>query len=385
MISEYKYNKVVKPILDTYAEIEQDLIGNIVNAVTSQDFKSLKKELTKLEKISELDRQNIRTIARRTKSTQKQVKEAFNEIGFETIDLPLYRSAYNKKLIKSNPMTAIKNEKIANIINQSAKETTNYLKLINSKAVTNSKKKYMEILNKTYLETSTGLYDYKTSIKRALTKLADEGISVVQYKRKDGSIMNYSIESAVRRDLLTKVHQLALSSKMEAIIEMGIDYVSVPAHLGARVDLKDPINNHAGWQGKIYKLNGENKQHKNFYEVTGYGTLLGLGGVNCRHYFLPYIKGISKPPEKVSTAKNDKLYYLEQQQRKLERDVRKWKKRLIVDEKTIEDEKEKELQLAFDKKKINEKQKILQSFIKNNDGLKRQYDREYVQQFSNFT
>ena len=378
MISEYRFNNVVKPILDTYNEIEDELIRNMANAIKETDGKELKKHTKRLLKASQLDRQNVRTLAKYGKTTQRQVKKAFSSIGYETIEKPLYRKAFEKKLIKKNPLEAIDNKKIAKVVDNASKETTNYLKLIRNTARTKSKKKYLEIVNQAYLETSAGIYTPEESIKRALHRLADEGITVAQYKRKDGSIANYSIEGVVRRDVITRARQLALATQMESIKEMGVEYVSVPAHLGARVDEKNPINNHAGWQGKIYKLKGGNNKYRNFYETTGYGQMLGLGGVNCRHFFLPYIFGISRPPEKISLEANEKVYRLEQKQRAMERDVRKWKKREMVDKINGEDEE----QLAFDKMKIREKQKKLNKFVKSHKELKREYDREYVQELN---
>lgn len=378
MISEYRYNNVVKPILRVYDDIEDELIQNIANAIQETDNKEIVKQTNRLLKTKQLDRQNVRTLAKYGKVSQREVKKAYSKLGYETIEKPLYRKAYDKGLIKKNPLTAIDNKKIAKVVDNATKETTNYLKLIRNTARINSKKKYLEIVNKAYLESASGTYTPQESIKRALHSLADEGIVVGQYKRKDGKTINYSVEAMVRRDVMTRTRQLALATQMESIKEMGVKYVSVPAHLGARVDLKNPINNHAGWQGRIYKLEGGNSKYPNFYKTTGYGQLLGLGGVNCRHFFLPYIFGISRPPEKISLDANEKVYKLEQQQRVMERDVRKWKKRLMVDKINKEDEQ----QLAFDRMKVREKQSKLNKFVKSHSELKRQYDREYVQELN---
>lgn len=377
MISEYKLNNLVKPILNTYEELENELIKNI--AENLQNEKIVKSTTKKLLKISQLDRQNVRAIAKAGKTTQKKVKEILHKVGFETIDTPLYREAYQKNLLMKNPEEIIKSPSINRVIKQATKETNNYLKLINNKARIKSKKAYKSIVNKAYIESSSGLYTEDESIRRALKELADKGISVATYTRKDGKKVNYSIEGIVRRDIVTKVRQVGLATKMEAIKEAGIEYVSVPAHLGARIDTKNPINNHVGWQGKIYKLNGSNKQHKNFYEETGYGEMLGLGGINCRHFFLPYIKGVSAKPDKVSTIANERLYKLEQQQRAYERDIRKWKRRLIVDEKDKRLKESSRIErVEFDKMKIRENQKKLKDFISRNKDLRRDYEREYV-------
>lgn len=377
MITEYRYNNVVKPILETYNNIEDELLQNIAKALKETDVNEIKKHTKRLLKVSELDRQNVRTLSKYSKLSQRQVKKAFSDIGYDTIEKPLYRKAYEKSLIKKNPEAVIKNKKIAKVVDNATKETTNYLKNIRNTAKINSKKKYLEIVNKAYLETSAGVYTPEQSIKRALHNLADEGISVAQYKR-NGKMVNYSIEGIVRRDVMTRARQLGLQTEMERIKELGIKYVSVPAHLGARVDENNPINNHAGWQGRIYKLEGGNSKYPNFYKITGYGQMLGLGGVNCRHFFLPYIFGISKPPEKIDMKANERVYKMEQKQRAMERDVRKWKKRLMVDEANGDTEE----QLAFDRMKLREKQKRLNKFVKSNKELKRQYDREYVQELN---
>ena len=61
-----------------------------------------------------------------------------------------------------------------------------------------------------------------------------------------------------------------------------------PAHPGARIE-------HTYWQGQVFKIHGEGDGYRNFYDATGYGTVTGLCGANCRHSFYPYWPGISKP------------------------------------------------------------------------------------------
>lgn len=376
MISDYRYEKVVKPILETFNEIELELITNIASQFKlSEEINDISRwQTNKLLSINGFDRTNIRSISKYSGKTQRQIKKALTTVGYEIINKPLYRKAYEKKKLIKEPTIVYENAQIRNIINEAINNTTNYTKLIKTAAITNSREKYISILNKAYLETASGVYDYKTSIKKALNRMADEGITVVKYAKRNGKTINYSIESAVRRDVLTKTRQTALATQMEVIKELGVDYVSVSSHLGARVDMHNPINNHAMWQGKIYKLNGENKRFKNFYTVTGYGEMLGLGGVNCRHSFQPYIWGVSPKPEKVPNKKNEKIYFLTQKQRGLEREVRKWKKRLAVS-RSIGDTEES----IFNQKKLKEKQGFLQNFINNHEELKREYDREYIQ------
>lgn len=373
MISDYKYEKLVKPIIDIYNEIEQELIMNIVKQLKTTPDDVNKWYFKKLREIGGLNKENLKTISKRSKKSQKYIKEAITTAGIDGIDYNIYKKAYSKNQIKKNPNILFDNEKINNTINKAIEETTNITKLINSKAISNSQEQYKKILNQAYLETSSGIYDYKQSISRALYKMGEEGITAVQYKRKDGSIINYSIEGVVRRDILTKTRQTALATQMDAIKLMKINLVSVPAHLGARVDLTNKINNHQGWQGKIYMLEGTSRKYHNFYKSTGYGELLGLGGVNCRHWFEPYIEGISLPPEKVRNKKNEFVYQLTQRQRQFERDVRKAKRNLEI-AKELQDEEG----IIKYKKQVQIKTKRLRDYVNSHEELKRDYLREKI-------
>jgi len=99
-------------------------------------------------------------------------------------------------------------------------------------------------LDAAWLKVSTGAIDYKTAVKQAVDSLAD-GMPMVTYPsgHKD------SIEVAARRCILTGVNQTCAKLQLERARQMGVRYVQVTAHGGARPS-------HAEWQGKIYALNG---------------------------------------------------------------------------------------------------------------------------------
>lgn len=145
-------------------------------------------------------------------------------------------------------------------------------------------------------------------------------------------------------------------------------------HLSARVHPTNKIANHAGWQGKVYKIHGEDPEYPNLKESTGYpGDILGLGGVNCRHRMFPFVPGISTPnPIGFSEEENRKAYELSQQQRKLERDMRKLKKKKAAAKASGDKETEKKLG-----EKIKLKSDEIDKFCEDNK-LKRDYNRELV-------
>lgn len=155
---------------------------------------------------------------------------------------------------------------------------------------------------------------------------------------------------------------------------MDVEYVEVSQHIGARVHPTDPIANHFGWQGKVYKIKGSEPGYPNLEASTGYpDDILGLGGVNCRHRMFPFWKGIStRNPIKYDEEENKRIYEARQHQRILERDMRLLKKKKACAD-AIGDTKTSDML----ENKIQAKGNELNNWCKANN-LKRDYSRELV-------
>ena len=105
--------------------------------------------------------------------------------------------------------------------------------------------------------------------------------------------------------------------------EFDVDLVLVSSHMGARPS-------HQEWQGKVYSRSGTSKKYPDFVSSTGYGTGDGLCGWNCRHNFSPYFEGQENPFDHYDDKENQEAYDKSQQQRLLERTIRKTKRRVEV-------------------------------------------------------
>ena len=122
--------------------------------------------------------------------------------------------------------------------------------------------------------------------------------------------------------------------------EVDCEFVEVTAHEGARPT-------HAVWQGRVYHRGGtvvqDGERYEDFEAATGYGTVPGLCGWNCRHNFYPFYPGISVrnyTDERLAEldARNTPYggglytrYEITQMQRALERRVRKYKRRYLAE------------------------------------------------------
>lgn len=86
----------------------------------------------------------------------------------------------------------------------------------------------------------------------------------------------------------------------------------------------------------MYGLDGPcevgGKRYRSLADATGYGSVDGLGGTNCRHSFGPWLPGTPRAyeqePEHPGGLPNDEVYRLEQGQRRRERAIRQAKRDL---------------------------------------------------------
>lgn len=189
------------------------------------------------------------------------------------------------------------------------------------------------------------------AIEEAIKEVADKGVGVVLYS--GGRREN--IEVVIARAVRTGINQANAHIVLQHCAEMGLSYVSVSEHLGARVTEKNDYTNHSYWQGKVYSIDWDKAEFKeysheakghlkelaeaignvpkgkypDFVETCGYGKLLGICGVNCRHTFSAFYPNIMPDVEpEIDKAENEKRFKEVQQLRAMERAQRKTKRRI---------------------------------------------------------
>ena len=378
MKSDKELKELAEPIVEIYNNIEHDLLLKIASFFVSNEEIVVKNSLdwyfSKLQEMGTLNKETIKILSNYTNKSEEDIEKTLKEAGYGSIDEDKLELLNNNNLSSITWDKLVSSDIINSAINRSYIDTKEVFKMINTSALESTKKAYMNALNQARLEITTGIYDYNTAITRAIIKMVDNGITGATYQRKDGSIYSMSLESVVRRDMITAIYQ-SFNTGSEAISkEIGAEYYEVSSHLGARLgDGKNPISNHFEWQGKIYKINGSDDKYENFYEKTGYGDILGLGGVNCRHKFWAFFPGIDEPSQvQYDYMDNKKQVELQNKQRAYERKLRKIRTKKdifkqINDEENYKDQSKKEKELF----------KEYTEFIDKNN-LHRDYARERI-------
>lgn len=374
-MNKNQFYNLLKPLVSIYDDIEKDMILDILERIDNYDGQkgTLKWYLDKLNELKVFEKYGVSIVNKKNKEIKQILEEILetsvkNSVSIDTLE------SYNSHNNSNVSINDIFNSTSANnLISEALKDTEDISKLINTKAIEAAKKEYQSILNTAYLETSTGIYTYDKSIKLAIDKMAHNGILMANYD----SGRRISIESAVRRDIVTRVNKLVGDIELTTAKDLlKTNLVYVDQHLGARTRTKytkEDYEAHDEWQGKVYMINGSNEKYDNLYEKTGYGEMLGLKGINCYHDLRPYFEWESIP-KPIDIEESRKERELLDTQREFERNIRTLKREKIIDKKMGYEE---EYRKAS--KKLTKINKEYNEWLDNNDKI-RNKNREYVSQ-----
>ena len=371
-MNKLEYEKLLLPLLNLVNDIEMDLVRNVLNRIDNYDGikGSLKWYTDKLVELKLLDKENIKVFEKNKNYFRKVIEDLAETCGNHIDNLDNLKQYYEKGLIHINPLSLYDSLAVNSLINDAIKDTSDIMSLIQTKAIEGANEAYKNILNKAYVETSSGAYTYTESIKKAIDDFGNNGIKAAHYK--DGR--SITIEAVTRRDIITRMNKLVGDCELEHAKELGTNLIYVDQHLGARVRTeytKHDYEAHAEWQGKKYMIDGSNNKYDNLYDKTGYGEMLGLKGINCYHNMRPTWEW-EEIPKQINLKENAKIREILDKKNYYTRKIRqlKYKKN---NSKMLNDSKE--------YKKASSKLKLINeeynNFLEKNN-LVRDYNREYI-------
>ncbi len=371
-MNKLEFEKLIKPLIEIYDEIELELINQVLEKLKNYQHVqgSLEWYIDKLNELKTFEKNNLKIMKSNKKQIEKVLKEILTNSGTRIDNLDSLKSYYEKGMISVDPTKLYKSNAINNLISEAYKDCKDIAELINTKAIEGLNTTYRRIINKAYLETASGVYTYTESIRRSLKDFAKEGIKTANYE----SGRSYSIESAIRRDVVTRVNKLVGDCEIQHAKDLNTNLVYVDQHLGARTRTKytkEDYEAHVEWQGKKYMIVGSNDKYDNLYEKTGYGKMLGLKGINCYHNMRPTWEW-EKIPDRVDEVENKERYELLQRQRAYERNIRSLKRQKLVAKEMLNKE-----DMSKVNKKIKSTNLAFDNWLEKNN-LTRDYNREFV-------
>ncbi len=316
-------------IVKLYADLEIRILEDMARRISKAGklTETAQWQMWRLEQIVKEREFILYHLQRLTGKTQGEVNALLQEAGEEALyyDDQIYRAA------GLSPAEIQGSLKLQQEIRAGMEKTMQLFQNLTSTTANTATLQFENALDAAYMDIVSGAFSYQDAIKNAVKGLAKDGIDAIIYPtgHKD------KMDVAVRRAVLTGVNQTAAKLSLARMEEMDCDLLETTAHLGARPS-------HVEWQGKIFSRSGQSGRYPDFVRSTGYGTGAGLCGWNCRHSFFPYFEGLSeraysreklKEYETVKVTYNGQelsVYEASQQQRYIERQIRRWKREYMA-------------------------------------------------------
>lgn len=391
MLKPEYFNDKADRMIELYRQLEDYIFKDIAyRLLKSQSVSGTADRLIwKLEQMGESRAEIMNKLSKLTGLSKRELKELLQDAVITSWNDDL--STFNQ--IGINIVNPLENQAVMSVMNAEYQKCQGELNNLTRTTMNQAQVDLTRMLDEAEMRVASGVQSYSSAVCEILDNYAKKGM-VVEYP----TGTHRSLEAAVRCCVVTSMNQTSAQITNQYILEGGIEYVLVSAHLGARIQQPGQpyLAGHENWQGKVYRIRGSEPGYPNLLEMTGYDigengagkvvNPLGLHGYNCRHSHQPWDKALKNPyvdengKSTIDTEESRKLYQNQQKQRAMERSIRATKRRLLMKQQEIDlvaeiDVKE-ILQNDYDKLayKLREQNKAYNEFCTEND-LQKQSDR----------
>lgn len=343
MITNGKVLAWSEPVEKAYANAVDRIIVNIARHLKSgKAIHTAKWETQKLSEMGQLTAENARIIRDALRQMPKDMKDALDDTAKESLRLvdEAIEEAIRTGAIERSPISSTQG-----VIDELSQQALDQMNLVNTTMLESSQKAYLKCVNDTVRWETSMLSEQQTqttletlndattavlsggetrtlALRRAIKELNAAGL----YGFVDKRGRHWSPEAYVNMCMRTTVHNVAVRSVRARQEDYGSSIFQCSYHPASRPE-------HYPFQNKFYSWDGtsgtftDGMGGKHQYEpvtVTGYGTAAGLFGINCGHFPLPQIPGVTVPsdPDMQSAETDARQYKESQEQRQLEWNIR---------------------------------------------------------------
>lgn len=287
-----------------------------------------------MKKISEITDINIKDIYEIFEEVAKQNQEYAKQFyEYKKVNFIPYEQNRTLQEHVKNIAKATANEYI-NISNTLAYMKTNSNGL---KEYTKISDIYQKITDEAILNISQGRDSYEMTMKHAMREMTANGLKTIDFAT------GYSrrADSSIRMNIMDGIRRLSRNLQEEFGKEFGADGIEVSHHKYAAPDHIDTID------GRQFSTKGEviiNGIKYQDYNIVNYNLDRHVGELNCYHFPMQIVLGVSKPlysKEQLEADKKDNMkgfdfegnhytmYEGTQLQRQIETKIRQYKDRQI--------------------------------------------------------
>ena len=354
MITPEYLNEIVRATENSVSELHAYLIGRIAKHIASffgnaDNASFMPSNITQMHKMMESGKvyEDIqKELETQYPVIQKEIKQAFLNSASE---ISKANTEFEKDIVRAEGLdvevpdydvngipTTAKDLNLtdheARLLEADYRRTNGTVKNLTKTTANASQTVFIEACDSAMVKIQHGVSPSQ-AITEAIQEVASKGVGVVLYGNQ-----RTNIEVAIARAVRTGINQANADIVLQRCAELGVSWVKVSEHYGARVTDKEDYTNHAWWQGKVYKIDWDKPQfaqytheaeghtkeiadmigeikteYPDLVEVTGYGDILGLCGVNCRHSFSAFYPNIQLDPEPQIDYEASKKNYQQEQ------------------------------------------------------------------------
>lgn len=326
MLTPRQLNLFSSPVAEMYQALEIEILTQMAKRLKVKgeaDFTEW--QLKKANELHLINRDLAPCLSEFSGIAEKEIANYVKEAGYaliEDTDEYFMQHGYVKASLDNNIDRVLESysnqmfRELDNHVNQTL-ITTNY-------GYSPMQQKFQQLVGEVQAKYSTGLVTLDKAVEKTVTDWAKEGIKST-FIDKGGhtwSLERYS--ETVLRSTNARIYNDIRTSRMS-------DYDCTTVRMSQKANARPEC---AHIQGRVIDISQErlNPDYPNVYDY-GYGTPGGTRGVNCGHWWTPFIVGVNIEREPLytpeSAVENSKI---EAGRRLLARRIRKTKKMVAVTE-----------------------------------------------------
>lgn len=388
MLTPQKIQDLADPLESIYIHMADALLVNIGKHITSPTWTHTAAwEIQKLSELGQLTQENAAIINACIKQIPAELRATMEDTRKAALD-SLERQM--EQAAKDGYVTPPVADSTVQVFQDYAQQAADRMNLVNTTMLQSSVEQYQRavmltveeqakleaqraatqtVLNEAAGNVASGVETRNVALRRAIKRISDEGLTGFI----DRAGHHWTPEAYVNMDIRTTVHNTAIQATRSRMQDYGTEVFQVSSHAGARPGCYPYQGKFYSWDnssGAIALGNGDVVDFEPLNSTT-YGQPAGLFGINCGHYPIPIVPGVTIPhgadniqPEE----ENNKTYSESQEQRALERKIREAKRVVEMAGDTATPE---------DKARVKELQGQMREFIART-GRTRRYDREQI-------
>lgn len=346
--------------IELLTELESRLIRNIVSGLAKGDIGTAYWSMQKLEELGTIHTLNARAVRDQLARVLPLIQEEIRKRGTAAAE-GIDRTLEGLQLSEVLPVNA--DPSLKAILQTWEGSASTAIERLGATLLSGARDIYIDTVNRTVAQVLAGHVTGRQAIAETAREWAEAGIPALV----DTKGRKWTTEAYAGVVVRSNVRNVTTDMQAERCQQYGVDLVEVSSHLGAR-----PLC--APYQGKVYSITGKTEGYP-LLSSTSYGEAAGLFGCNCGHQMYPFIPGVSEQAYHPVIAKeNADAYETSQEQRALERNIRKAKRTLSVMEGLGDPD-----AIAKAKARVNATQGAMRDFI-DETGRTRRRDREQIQE-----